>query len=132
MCDIVIVSEKFAAALSGRNDPEAALHKLTELDAAAVGITLGPRGSICFDRASGKIYRCPAYPVDPVVDTTGAGDVYHAAFELFYCETRDTPASMRFAAAAAGVKCRKPGGRTGIPSRSEAESVMNSILIEVL
>lgn len=132
LCDIVIVSEKFSASLSGRNDPEAALRKLTELDAAVVGITLGPRGSIGFDRASGKTFRCPAYPVDPVVDTTGAGDVYHAAFEVFYSETRDTPASMKFAAAAAGLKCRKPGGRTGIPSRSEAESVMNSILIEVL
>ena len=132
LCDIVIVSEKFAVSLSGRNEPEAALRKLTELDAAIVGITLGPRGSICFDRPSGKIVRCPAFPVDPVVDTTGAGDVYHAAFELFYHETRDTPACMRFAAAAAGLKCRKPGGRTGIPSRSEAESVMNSILVEIL
>lgn len=131
-CDIVIVSEKFAAALSGRNDPEAALRKLAELDAAVVGITLGPRGSICFDRTSGKILRCPAFPADPVVDTTGAGDVYHAAFELFYHETRNTSASMRFAAAAAGLKCRKPGGRTGIPSRSEVEAVMNLISVEVL
>lgn len=132
LCDIVIVSEKFAASLSGKNEPEAALHRLAELDAAVAGITLGPRGSICFDRASGKIFRCPAYPADPVVDTTGAGDVYHAAFEIFYHETHDTPASMRFAAAAAGLKCRKPGGRTGIPSRSEAEAAMNSISVEIL
>ena len=118
--------------MSGSNTPEAALRRLTQLDAAVVGITLGPRGSICFDRASGKNFRCPAFPADPVVDTTGAGDVYHAAFELFYCETRDTPASMRFAAAAAGLKCRKPGGRTGIPSRSETEAAMNSISVEIL
>lgn len=132
LCDIVIVSEKFAAALSGRNESESGLRKLSELNAAVVGITLGPRGSICFDRAAGKIFRCPAFPVDPVVDTTGAGDVYHAAFEVFYHETHDTPASMRFAAAAAGLKCRKTGGRTGIPARFEAEAVMNSITVEIL
>lgn len=46
-------------------------------------VTLGPDGSIAFQ--GDKTFRCDAVPVDKVVDTTGAGDAFAAAFLAQYC-----------------------------------------------
>ena len=58
----------------------------------------------------------PAYAVD-AIDTTGAGDVFHGAYALrdrrLACDVDD---AMSFAAAAAALKCTRPGGRAGIPT----------------
>lgn len=65
----------------------------------------------------------PAYAVD-VVDTTGAGDVFHGAYALARSEGAGVPDAVRFASAAAALKCRAPGGRAGIPGRAEVEALI--------
>ena len=84
---------------------------------------MGENGSMVLDR--GKILRCPAFRITPV-DTTGAGDVYHTGFALRYLETHDLMESMRFASAVSALKCLQPGGRTGIPSREEADEFLEN------
>ena len=56
----------------------------------------------------------PAFKVD-VVDTLGAGDVFHGAF--FYGLVHGLPLrdTIRFASAVSAIKCTAPGGRAGIP-----------------
>jgi sulfofructose kinase len=55
------------------------------------------------------------------VDTLGAGDVWHGAFALRLAEGADELAAIRFANAAAALKCARPWGRLGCPTRAETE-----------
>ena len=57
----------------------------------------------------------------PVIDTLAAGDVFHGAFALELARGIASSDALRFAAAAAAIKCTRPGGRNGSPSRDEVE-----------
>ena len=61
-----------------------------------------------------------------MVDTTGAGDVYHGAFLFARVRGRSVRDSLLLASATAALKCRRLGGRAGIPSLAEAEALMSS------
>ena len=126
-CDVVITSEPFARNLIGRDDPEAVLKHLHGLGVTWAGVTLGRRGSIASDGR--EVITLPLHPVEPVVDTTGAGDVYHGAFAARYVEfvkagqPPELRECMRFATVVAGLKCRELGGRTAIPTRQEVDAL---------
>lgn len=119
--DILIASEAFARQYSSEFDLEKALPKLAATGARVIGCTMGEAGSMLYDQ--GKLIRCPAFMVE-VVDTTGCGDVFHAAFGMRYLESGDPAESQRFAAAVSALKCRKLGGRAGIPKRIEVEAFL--------
>ena len=120
---VLIASEMFARQYSGTEDLDKAIFALAETGAEVVGVTMGNQGSMTLDR--GKILRCPAFKVEPV-DTTGAGDVYHAGFAVRYLETHDLMECMRFASAVAAIKCLQLGGRAGIPNRAQVEEFLKS------
>lgn len=121
LSDIIIASEKFSAKFTGIADPAIAVKKLFTGNCRFAGVTMGERGSIGFDGRN--FYSQPAFPVK-VVDTTGAGDVFHGAFEYRYLKGGDWVECLRFAAAVAALKCTEFGGRTGIPTLTEAETFM--------
>ncbi|NLI17032.1 MAG: carbohydrate kinase [candidate division Zixibacteria bacterium] len=52
---------------------------------------------------------------------TGAGDVFHGAYIYGLCQNWKMAAIVKYACAAAALKCRRPGGRLGIPSLDEVE-----------
>jgi sugar/nucleoside kinase (ribokinase family) len=54
-----------------------------------------------------------------VVDTTGAGDVFHGAYLHGYLQGWPASQKLAFASATAALKCRRLGGRAGIPSSEE-------------
>ncbi len=114
-CDVVIASEKFAHAWTGGDDVEAAVRGIAVRGPRIVMVTLGSRGVVCLAR--NQILRRPAFAVD-VVDTTGAGDVFHGAFCVGLVEGWGIEESIDFASAAAAMKCTRLGGRTGIPDRA--------------
>jgi sulfofructose kinase len=58
------------------------------------------------------------------VDTLGAGDIFHGAFALALAEGKTEIAAMRFAAAAAGLKCARLGGSAGAPHRAEVDALL--------
>lgn len=62
----------------------------------------------------------PAFRV-AVKDTLGAGDVWHGAFALALAEGQPEPQAIRFANAAAALKCMAFGGRKGCPDRAKVE-----------
>ncbi|HEX4986530.1 MAG TPA: PfkB family carbohydrate kinase, partial [Burkholderiales bacterium] len=74
-------------------------------------------------RTGGRLHRCPAFAVQ-AVDTLAAGDVFHGAYALALAEGRAVAQAMRFAAAAAAIKCSRPGGRSGAPARDEVEALL--------
>jgi len=120
-CDLIIASEKFAARYTGEATPRSALKKLFADSCRFAAVTLGRKGSVGFDGK--RFFTCPPFDVT-VVDTTGAGDVYHGAFAFAYATGRPWTECMRFATVVAALKCTRFGGRTGIPSLKTTQSFM--------
>ena len=121
--DILIVCELFATSLVGRDAPiEKALDTLRDLGPSEVIITMGPNGSVGLNDQG--IFRQEAFQV-AAVDTTGAGDVYHGAYIYGLLQKWEMPECMRFASAAAALKCRKVGAQAGIPDLHSIDELMN-------
>lgn len=116
LVDVLITSELFARQFIGKDDPERAAEKMLALGPQIVGVTLGDRG--CFFLTQESAFWRPAYRVE-VVDTTGAGDVFHGAFLHGLLQGWDLERVADFASAVAALKCTRLGGRTGIPTFSE-------------
>jgi ribokinase len=121
--DIVIASESFAANYTGEVLYEARLRGLMRHGARWAVVTAGIQGSVGFD---GKdFFPMPAFRAE-VIDTTGAGDVYHGAFLRRYLDGGSLGECMRFASGAAALKCGALGGRTGIPTPAALEAFLKN------
>jgi sugar/nucleoside kinase (ribokinase family) len=62
-----------------------------------------------------EYFHLPALPCE-VVDTTGAGDVFHGAYIIGLLRRWDVRQTARFATAVSALKCGSLGGRSGIPA----------------
>ena len=120
-CDYAIFSESGLSAASGTNSAGLGLRHMQALAPGVVGVTLGADGFLWLDAGSER--RAPAPRID-VVDTLAAGDVFHAAFAVAVAEGRAVADAARFANAAAALKCTRPGGRTGAPTRIEVDALL--------
>ncbi len=125
LADILIMNYRYPVRITGIKDYEKALLEIASWGTAKIVMgTLGSKG--CKAVIDGRIEYFPAYPVK-AVDTTGAGDVFHGAFLAGYLDGMDLRTNIRFASAAAALKCTKPGGRSGIPSKQEALEFMEKM-----
>lgn len=81
--DFLFSNEDEVLQLTGRTDLEASL---TELKAKVptLVVTRGPHGAIAIE--NGDRISIPAAPVNEVVDTTGAGDLFAAGFLTAHCK----------------------------------------------
>ncbi|MFN8640397.1 MAG: PfkB family carbohydrate kinase [Candidatus Binatia bacterium] len=82
--------------------------------------TLGPGGALAC--SGGRVRHVPAVRV-PVVDTTSAGDCFHAGALYGLLRGWDDARALRFAAAAAALACTRLGGRTSVPALAEVETL---------
>ena len=103
--------DHFDIAFFGLSPTHAAfIDKLQGLAARAAKlfvVTLGPSGSQALSQ-KGRL-TCPAAPADKVVDTTGAGDTFAAAFLCEYSVSRDIPASLRLGSTEAAATIQHIG-----------------------
>ena len=106
----------------GIADDGKALKRLATLTPAFVAATRGPDGTIWLNEA-GALEETPAFPIE-AVDTLGAGDVFDGAFTLWLAEGGDVREALRFAAAAAALKCTRHGGGQAAPQRIEVEELL--------
>jgi sulfofructose kinase len=83
--------------------------------------TLGEDGVLAWD-GSRLIHRS-AYCV-PVVDTTGAGDVFHAGFIYGLLQGWSLERQLDFACAAAALNCTAAGARGGILAVTAIEELV--------
>lgn len=111
---------------AGIADDGEALKRLAGLTPAFLAATRGPRGTIWLNEA-GTLEETPAFPVE-AVDTLGAGDVFHGAFTLRLAERGGVREALRFAAAAAALKCTRHGGGPAAPQRIEVEGLLRTDL----
>ena len=120
LTDVLIVGAEFPARLTGIDNLRGALRAAAKRGPWFVGVTLGPGGVLAFVRD--EFHYVPAFHV-PVVDSTGAGDVFHAGSIYGLLQGWSVPDTLRFAAAAAALKCEKLGGRPGIPTLERAKAL---------
>lgn len=78
-------------------------------------VTDGPKGWTLYE-PDGARHHGPALPVT-VVDTTGAGDCFAGTYCAELDRGAEPVAAARFASAAAGLSCTRPGARDGLPDR---------------
>jgi len=116
-----ILPEALALELTDAHDWEQAGARLAGRTDGTLVLTLGARGSAAFPRARPCYQR--AFEI-PVVDTTGAGDVYHGAFALAVARGEGLAPAMRYASAAAALSCRALGGRAGLPTDAEVGELL--------
>jgi sulfofructose kinase len=120
-CSHVIASAEALRGNNGAKDLHQALRKLGTRFNGFLAFTDGPDGVYWLD--GGEVRHMPAFKVK-VVDTLGAGDVFHGAFTFRFVETGDINASLRFASAAAAIKCTRFGGLMGAATRAEVEEFL--------
>lgn len=121
--DFPIVSHGFAESFFGTSNPREALVGLAGYGARLAVVTLGELGALA--RHGNQEIESAAYRV-PVTDTTGAGDVFHAAFIWALLDGRGAAECLRAANAAAGMNCRAVGAQGGLPTRPELEAFLAS------
>ncbi|NLX08843.1 MAG: carbohydrate kinase family protein [Chloroflexi bacterium] len=85
--------------------------------------TAGSRGVYGVEAGRDEPVFVPGRAVE-VVDSTGAGDCFHAALIAARLDGADLPAALAFANAAASLQVQQPGARGGLPSRAEVEAVL--------
>jgi sugar/nucleoside kinase (ribokinase family) len=115
--DLLVASSRFPAAFTGIGDREAALRRLLTLGPAFVAMTLGREGALAVT-AAGDVLFSRGYAVE-VVDTTGAGDVFHGAFVFGLLSGWSVERTLDFSNAAAAMCCTELGARGGARSAGE-------------
>jgi sulfofructose kinase len=120
-CSHVICSSEALRGSTGLDDLPAALKKLGQHFSGFLAVTDGDHGVYWID--NGEIRHMPAFKVN-AIDTLGAGDVFHGAFTFRLVETGDVVDSMRFASAAAAIKCTRFGGLMGAATRGEVDDFL--------
>ena len=119
--DFPIVSREFAEKHFGTRNPRDFLRGLAALGARFPVVTLGDRGAVAGGREG--VIESPAFQV-AARDTTGAGDVFHAAFIWGLLEGMSGARILRAANAAAAMNCRALGAQGGLSSREELEDFL--------
>jgi sulfofructose kinase len=119
--DFMISSRDFPERLLGIPDVLESLPEITRRFGCSVaGATLGRDGVLAWDGT--QFHYCPAFRVD-TVDTTGAGDVFHAGFAYALLRGDTLPEMLEFSCAAAGLNCTAPGARGGIRPVDQIEKL---------
>jgi sulfofructose kinase len=120
--DYLIVSRDIPCRLMEEPDLEMALRQMQRrYGCRLTAATLGHEGVLAWN---GKQLRhTSAYRV-PVVDTTGAGDIFHAGFIYGLLQSWPLERQLDFGCAAAAMNCMAVGARGGIRSIETIEEFM--------
>jgi sulfofructose kinase len=122
--DVAVVSKKLCEQKSFSETEMLAWLKSKGCHVGAV--TVGEKGTLWYAE-DGIVQHLPALRVPPtlVIDTSGAGDVFHGAYCASYLDRPD--ASWRehfdFARAASAYKVQHLGNEAGLPSQSDIATV---------
>jgi ribokinase len=129
LCDILTPNETEAEALTGLPvgtlaQARAAADHLLAKGVRDVVITLGERGALLHGQSGSKLV--PAFPVSPVVDTTGAGDAFAGALAVALAEGAQLERAVRFGCAGAALSVLRPGAGAAMPDRAAIEALLST------
>jgi sugar/nucleoside kinase (ribokinase family) len=103
-----LLSETTISFISGSKEILETVRILSQKQRALIVVTMGAEGSRAYN--CGKEYIMPAEKVDRVVDTTGCGDAYQAAFAVSWFRDCDIQKAMKKGSEAAAVVTEFYGG----------------------
>jgi sugar/nucleoside kinase (ribokinase family) len=122
--DVAIVAERLCEQMNF--DPEAMLDYLKRRGCKVGGVTMGERGLLWYDE-TGVVREIPALTVPRarVLDTNGAGDVFHGAYVYSYLQdqSRSWQEHFAFAQAASAHKIQHLGNEAGLPTLADIVAV---------
>jgi sulfofructose kinase len=122
--DYLIVSRDFPAKLTGTSQLRDSLPQIKRrFGSLLTAATLGTDGVLAWD---GREFCYSAAFLVPTVDTTGAGDIFHAAFIYGLLENWPLQRILDFSCAAAALNCTAMGAREGIESIQKVENLMST------
>lgn len=107
-----------------------AMERILELGVEMVVLTCAEKGGHVFTAQQHFSYK--AFKPENIVDTTGAGDCFNAAFLSALLKSNTVEQAMSYAAAAAALSIQKVGARTGLPTSQEVESFLNTNPVKLL
>ena len=110
--DYPILSRNFCIRYFSGLEVKDVLSKLLDFGCKAAVVTDGENGCVGADEDG--IYSQPAFEVN-VIDTTGAGDVFHGAFVAGLLQGFSLKENLKFSSLVAALKCERLGGQAGIP-----------------
>jgi sugar/nucleoside kinase (ribokinase family) len=118
--DVAVVAERLCEQMD--LEPPAMLDYLKRRGCRIGGVTLGARGMLWYDE-SGAVRSLPSLAIaqDRIVDTSGAGDVFHGAYIFSYLHdnTKRWEDHFHFARAASAYKIQHLGNEAGLPTLDE-------------
>jgi sulfofructose kinase len=122
--DYIISSREFPLRISGEGDLLKALRELhAKFKCRLMGATLGKLGVVIWDGR--RFFYARGFEVR-AIDTTGAGDIFHAAFLFGLVKGWDMERILEFSCAAAAFACGGVGARGGIAPLAEIEHLISS------
>ncbi len=120
--DYLIASREIPAKLTSESDLQKSLPLIhARFGCRVTGATLGAEGVLVWDGE--RFHYAPAYRVE-AVDTTGAGDIFHAGFIYALLQGWPLAKQLDFACAAAALNCTAIGARGGIQTVAQIECLM--------
>jgi sugar/nucleoside kinase (ribokinase family) len=114
--DFPVVPLEFAELISA-GDPQRAMFEMADQFGGTPVVTLGAEGGLYLE--AGRVRRFAARPV-AVVDTTGAGDVFHGAFAAGLSRGWTLERTIELATRAAALCCTALGGAGRLMTREES------------
>lgn len=126
--DIAICAERLSEQLS--LSPTDLLGVLKGKGCRIGGVTMGERGMLWYDETGEIRHQSSlAVPRDRVIDTSGAGDVFHGAY-VYSAMARpglDWAEHFDFARAASAFKVQHLGNEAGLPTLSDVERMRREL-----
>ncbi len=121
--DLLVASSRFPSQYAGCADDEEALRCILGQGPSLAVMTRGGRGAIAIAKDGTKL-ESPGFKVN-VVDTTGAGDIFHGAFVYGLLAGWTVERTLDFSNAAAALNCTAIGARGGAEGLEEIEALMH-------
>jgi sulfofructose kinase len=115
--DHLVCSANFSSNFTQEEDPGRAALKFVWTGFKSVVVTCGSKGCVGAT-PEGELFEQDAFKVE-VMDTTGAGDVFHGAYIFGLMQGWEMQKNLEFSSAAAALKCTRIGGRHGIPELND-------------
>jgi sugar/nucleoside kinase (ribokinase family) len=124
LIDVAIVAQRLCEQME--LTPAEMLDYLRARGCRIGGVTMGERGLLWYDE-TGTVRSIPALavPAGKVVDTSGAGDVFHGAYLYSYLANPSGTweSHFRFARAAAAYKIQNLGNEAGLPTLADISAI---------
>jgi sugar/nucleoside kinase (ribokinase family) len=122
--DVAVVAERLCEQM--RLTPSETLDYLRARGCRIGGVTSGERGLLWYDGTNTvRLLTALPVPMQRIIDTSGAGDVFHGAYMHSYLTNPGLrwDDHFHFARAAAAHKIQHLGNEAGLPTLADIESI---------